>query len=249
MLRRGSAARLTFTPEGGTARVRALRRTGLVLLLVAGILLIGFFLALELVTSGEEQLFREGARTPGVVTEYNRSARGGGTMDVRFAIDETERVRTVRLNTSSPPYQVGQQVTVIYDRSDPERIRTDAEQNEPFGEVTLLILALVTGVMLLPAGLAVWLRWGGRYSEARDLGWRHGQASIRLKGGRRILDVRLDNGRTLCLRAFSLRVRGGRFNGAWYSGEAEVLVGGEGRVVLFGDGPFVTATQVIDPVR
>jgi hypothetical protein len=64
-----------------------------------------------------------------------------------------------------PPYGVGDRVTVIHDRDDPDRFRTEEFANDPFGTTLLLAGPLLGGLFLLYRGVAgfVGRRRGGKH--------------------------------------------------------------------------------------
>jgi uncharacterized protein DUF3592 len=200
-----------------------------------------FVVAVNLEQQAGDELVATGVRTPGTVTQVMASSKGGW-MEVRFAVGGVDRVRKINLNGLSPAYHPGDHVTVVHDPADPERLRTDVEENDPLWAVIILVVLLVPAVGLLPAGSVECFRWSRRYRDVRRNGWRRGHATIALRRNRRVLDVRFDDGVTLRLRENARRA-----TEIPDRGEVEVWVGGAGkaRAMLFRGKPFLSAARVV----
>jgi hypothetical protein len=227
-----------FTPEKGTAGVRAAKHKSGILLLIGLVLLAGFSVTVILVTNVDSGLLDRGVRAPGVVIAVNQSSKGGW-IDVRFGDDHAG---TITLTGGSPRYHVDDHVTMIYDPADPGRFRTDIEANDSNWVVALIVFTVLGGLSLGLVGFVEYSCWWRRYREVRKHGWRHGEATITKRGKRRVLDVRFDDGVTVRLMERALRA-----TGIPDRGDVELWVGGAGkrRATLFRGKPFLTAAKVV----
>jgi len=209
------------------------------LLLIGGVASAGFTLLVVLTAQSDAELLATGTRTSGMVTQVRATSKGGW-MDVRFAVGGVDRVRTIDLDGGSPAYHPGDHVTVIYDQADPDRIRTDVEAGTPIWKMVIFTALGVVILCCLPLGAIEYPRWLWRYRAVRKTGWRHGVATITMRGKRRVLDVRFDNGVTT-------RVLEGRLKDVPDRGDVELWVGGtaKAKALLFRSRPFLSAARTV----
>jgi hypothetical protein len=109
---------------------------------------------LVLLDKAADELLATGARTTGEVVSVQTFTRGGMTFEVRF---ESRTAKIVRDSKNS--YTVGGRVTVVYDRADPDRVRTLVEENKSQFLVNL-------GYVLLVAGSRGWAAGDGTWSSS-----------------------------------------------------------------------------------
>ncbi|GAA3048495.1 Protein of unknown function (DUF3592) [Actinokineospora globicatena] len=226
---------LTTTAAAGAVR-RALLRSVVVLVLGVALVVVGGLLdaAAEDQRSG---LLADGVRVPGVVVRVEEATRvTSASIDVRFAVDGQDRVRTLTLLVPDPPPRVDDRITLFYDPADPERVASAQAGTEPPAvlEVGYLVAASL-GVVLVVAGAVLSVRWLRRLRSVRSHGWRPGTATVESQLARIGLDARgevfVDTGR--------VRARTGR-----------VLLGGSGSsaVIAAADGRVVAGREVPGPV-
>ncbi|MGM1062387.1 DUF3592 domain-containing protein [Saccharothrix sp. Mg75] len=180
-------ARHSVPEEVATQAVRRLRRRGLVVLSSGAVLFTGFVVGATLLVGRADELLATGGTTPGVVVGTESGFRGAaGSVEVRFAVEGVERTRWMNLDDTSPVLDVGDPITVFYDRRDPERIAAPGVANDPLLPSYLTIGAFVVSVVLLPPGLIGWTRWSRRARALRRHGWRRGHVEVRDGRGHRI---------------------------------------------------------------
>ncbi|GAA2980776.1 DUF3592 domain-containing protein [Actinokineospora diospyrosa] len=218
---------------GAATATAAVRRALLrsVALFAAGVLL---FAAAGLTDSTIEErrakLLTEGVRVSGVVVAVvDRTRHTAGSIDVRFAVDGQDRVRTLTLLVPDPPIRVDDPITLAYDPADPERLASARAGTDPPLALSAAHLGTtMAAVGLTAAGVILIARWWRRLLATRRHGWRPGTATADAALVHVCLDVaphsevRIDTGRS--------RTHNGRvlLGGA---GGAVVLVGADGRVV------------------
>ncbi|MFI5592391.1 DUF3592 domain-containing protein [Amycolatopsis sp. NPDC051758] len=230
--------RIDFVVETGRLRRVARRATAFVLVWMA---LAGAGAAdLVLLDKAADELLATGARTTGEVVSVRPYTRGGMTLEVRF---ESRTAKIVR--DSKHSYVVGERVTVIYDRADPDRVRTLVEENKSQFLVNLGYVLLMAGS--LGTLFAVWaaVGWWGRARAVAATGWRNATVDIvrvSTRNGRSLrrpppeIDVRYREGTGIVLKAMS-STHGA--NALADFTDRLAWVGGWGRhmVVLFPNGP------------
>jgi hypothetical protein len=226
-----------ISSDVATAAVQRLRRRARWFSLAGLLLLIGFVLGAILIERKANELPAGGWKVDGVVTD-----KAPRVIDVRFMADDVERVVAVRLTGTSPDYQLGERVTVVYDPRAFGLYRTDDPPNSSFSTAVLMITGLIGGVFLLPSGLIAGWRWGRRLRSVREHGWRSGRALVRRRlRGRTVLAVRLPDGDVLTVvtvRPVTLPLPMGLT-------ASDVYVGGQGDAlsIMFLTGPFVVAAK------
>lgn len=246
-------------PESvATMAVRRLRRRGRVMFLIGLLLFAGFVVGANLLVNRADELLTTGEPTSGVVVGESSGIGGSaGSIDVRFTIAGVERTRSMNLDDSSPVLEVGERITVFYDRHDPERIAAPGVSNDPFLPNLLTVVAFVLSATLLPPGVIGLIRWSRRARSLRRHGWRRGQVET---NGNRVHHIRfprngsstgptvdnrstdsLDHAMTVVTtypvaHQIPLEFRTG-----------EVLVGGHGRclTLVFTRGPVLAAARAV----
>ncbi|WHT20253.1 DUF3592 domain-containing protein [Crossiella sp. CA-258035] len=165
-------------PEVATRAVRRLRVRGGLMLLSGLALVVGFITGATVLEDRAAGLEATGVRVPGVVVQVRQGFVRGvpDSIEVRFAVDGTERVRSMNLNDGSPVLNPGDEITVFYDRDDPERIGAPGVPNDPFWAFIPMVIAFVLGTPLSVAGAIGYGRWRRRARALRRSGWRPGRA-------------------------------------------------------------------------
>jgi hypothetical protein len=231
-------------PQIATRAVRQLLRRGLVLMAVGLFGLIAAIVPGLVLNARAAALHTGGGQTPGIVVETKPGFWAfDGWISLRYTVDGVERVGEIALSGPVSRYQVGDQVTVYYDPADPERIRTQDDDNNPTWASIVLSAFLLVGFVLLPVGLAATLRWRGRARVVREHGWRPGRARVvRTVAESTLLDITLDGDPETIKVRTSLPVRFPVPNDLV---ESDVLLGGTGSrlVVTFQTGPFLMAAK------
>ncbi|MBP2322866.1 hypothetical protein JOF56_003251 [Kibdelosporangium banguiense] len=221
-----------------TAAVRRLRRRARLFSLAGLALLVSFVLGAILIERMANELPAGGWRAEGVVTD-----KSSKVLDVRLTVDNVEGVVTVRLTGTSPDYQLGERVTVLYDPNGHGLYRTDDPPNSRFLTAVLMITALIGAVFLVPSGLIAGRRWGKRLRSVREHGWRSGRALVRRRmRGHTVLSVRMPDGDVLTV----VTVRPVTLPLPMDLTASDVYVGGQGNAlsIMFLTGPFVVAARL-----
>lgn len=122
-----------FVPDSvATLAVRRLRRRARVMFLIGFVLFTGFVVGANLLVDRFDELLATGEATLGVVVGGGSGLRGSaGYIDVRFSVAGVERTRSMNLDNSSPVLEVGDPITVFYDRDDPDRIAAQGRVQRP----------------------------------------------------------------------------------------------------------------------
>ncbi|VVJ21889.1 Uncharacterised protein [Amycolatopsis camponoti] len=163
--------RIDFTAETGRLRRVARRAAAFVLVWMA---LAGAGAGdLVLLDKVADELLATGARTTGEVVSVQTFTRGGMTFEVRF------ESRTAKIDRDSKnSYTVGERVTVIYDRDDPDRVRTLVEENKSQFLVNLGYVLLVAGSLGTLFAVLAAVGWRGRARAVAATGWRNATVDI-----------------------------------------------------------------------
>lgn len=135
----------------------------------AGIGGLFFVIALVLV-SLELQFERTARRSPGEVVALRRSNKGGQAPDVAFTAFDGRQIVHRSNVYSTPAYAIGEQVTILYDPSNPEEATIDTFT----GRWLMALIFGIIGVVDLSVGSTfLWLR----ARRKREIAWllRHGQ--------------------------------------------------------------------------
>ena len=156
-----------------TARLRRTARRAAALTLVWVAVLAGGLTSLVLTASAAEDLLVTGARVPGVVVAAVRPVKGAPWIVVRYGTRTAEIVWH-----SDRGYHVGDEVTVVYDPADPDRVRTPTRRTKTGsgpGSATPRCWSRSAGCRSRPewpsAGVAGSARW-------RRTGWRSAELAV-----------------------------------------------------------------------
>ncbi|MBM7775473.1 ribosomal protein S28E/S33 [Actinokineospora baliensis] len=179
---------------GAATATAAVRRALLrsVALFAAGVLLfVAACLTDAAIDDQRATLLTDGVRVPGVVVAVvDRTRHTSGSIDVRFAVDGQERVRTLTLLVPDPPIRAGDPITLTYDPADPERLATaQAGTDPPFALTAVELATTMAAVGLTAAGTILIARWSRRLIATRRHGWRPGTATADAPLVRVCLDV------------------------------------------------------------
>jgi hypothetical protein len=224
---------------------RVARRSRRRWLAAAGVCVFVFALAntrIDLLQDSANRLAATGVRVPGVVVHVDNPSKSTQQIDVRFAVGGTERVRKIGTTANAGAYRTGDQVTVIYDRADPEQIRTDREPNLPGLPMAAGYIPMLVSLGFLPFAALGLIRWWRRVHALRRSPWRSGWASAQREERSRLrLRVRFHGGGELTV-ITATPVPAEPFHFANRK-DLRVWIGGDGNAltVLLGDGPFVVA--------
>jgi hypothetical protein len=144
--------------------------------------LIGFVAVASEAEGHEQNLVDHGGQVTGVVSGYD--APPGAIHlddDDRLLVDYTAEgvsyTGHVQLDDNSATYNVGQTVTVYYDKSNPADMTIPGQDNQPAWSVALFALLLVLGLLLLFVGVQGARRARLRRSILSVAGWQAATSS------------------------------------------------------------------------
>jgi hypothetical protein len=133
------------------ASLKRYRRRGWYWLLAGGATLLVTVVFLGIQSSDAKELLRTGRHTQGLVQSYGL-LREGGEITVRYLANGELREGAIAVKER---YEPGERVEVIYDPSNPSRIRTPQDTNESRLARRVTIYGFVFGLAMLAAGLVV----------------------------------------------------------------------------------------------
>lgn len=151
-----------------------------------GVLLIGLSGFVLLDVTGQ-RLLDAGERVTGTVETVHNPRRGSSSITVNyFAAGTWRTARIYRDWDSDLTYTPGQNVTVIYDLADPERVRTSAERNDSQLVEWATFAVIIVACFGIPFSALSMTGWWARYRAVRATGWRKGTATVsrRARNGR-----------------------------------------------------------------
>jgi hypothetical protein len=138
----------------------ALRLTGVAVgsVLALGVAVVGLAALLLRTEWRADDLAANGARTSGVVTKVGltysgRERQPHGQLTVRYPSGGTTRTARVEVGTDITDFHRGDDVTVVYDRHDPDRIQV-AGADDPNRNGAWIAPAVIGGALLLLSGFA-----------------------------------------------------------------------------------------------
>lgn len=122
--------------------------------LIAGlVLLLTFFGGVVVLDDASSELARTGVRTTGVVVEVYPGGRFPGNAHIRYTAHGVTRTGMLVMDDNYSSYRVGDRVTVIHDRDDPDSFRTEEVANDPYWTLAVLAVPLLGGAYLLVRGV------------------------------------------------------------------------------------------------
>ncbi|MEO6088685.1 MAG: DUF3592 domain-containing protein [Umezawaea sp.] len=209
------------------------RRSTAVFAAWVGVLSIGVSGFVLLDMTGQ-RLLDTGKRVAGTVETVHNARRGSSSITVTYVVDGTRRTARIYCDWDSElTYTRGQNVTVVYDLADPERVRTLLERND-----SQLVLWATFSVIIVAAGLGIpfsalsMTGWWARYRAVRATGWRKGTAKVAQEGKALAkFVVSFGDGSALRLSAISYTLHGVPSAGEF--SDVPIWVGGAaGRMVI-----------------
>jgi hypothetical protein len=175
-----------------------------VFLLVGLVLFVAAVVVASNAEDRSERLAASGERVAGEVVDTSSGLGrfSEGWIVVRFDVGEVEQRKRINLNSDSPDYDVGDEVTVIYDPSNLSNLRTTHEENDSGWAVWVFVISFCFGIAGLGIGVAVLrrsTRWRWMASAAP---WREVAAEYReIPVGRSVQPVlRVSDGGTSVVR-------------------------------------------------
>ncbi|GAA3048498.1 Protein of unknown function (DUF3592) [Actinokineospora globicatena] len=103
--------------------------------------------------SESDSLTANAVETSAVVFEIREHSRGEDSMRVRYSADGVDREQSLRLDK---PYTIGEQVRVIYDRTDPDRVAVvGVEYESPFTVLMVVLLGGAAALVVVAVVLAI----------------------------------------------------------------------------------------------
>lgn len=164
--------------DAETARLRplALRSAGLLLVWLA--VLAGVVAGIVAMSASADHLLKTGERVTGEVLGVYKHSRSADKIYVAYPVVSGERRYAEIVWDSGRPYTEGQQITVIYDKADPARVRTPDETNDDQTWTWVLAIGLIAGLSGLVFSSIAAVNWWRRYRAVRATGWRIASVTV-----------------------------------------------------------------------
>jgi len=164
--------------DAETARLRplALRSLGLVVLWV--VVLAGVVAGAVAMGTAADHLLKTGVRVSGEVLGAYRHSKGEDTLHVAYRVGYGDLRFADITWDSDREYTKGQQITVIYDRADPGRVRTIDETNDDPVWMWGLAIGMIAGVSGLVFSLFAAVNWRRRHRAVSATGWRIASVTV-----------------------------------------------------------------------
>jgi hypothetical protein len=162
--------------EAARLRPLALRSMGFVLVSVA--VLVGVALGISVMSASADQLLKTGTRVPGEVLGAYKHSRGADTIQVSYTVGYDDRRFAEIVWDSDQQYAAGQQITVIVDRANPDRVRTLYDTNDDQTFSWVLLIGMIVGVTGLVLSISAAVNWWRRYRAVLATGWRVASVTV-----------------------------------------------------------------------
>ena len=164
--------------DAETARLRSLvlRSAGLVLVWVA--VLAGVVAGFAAMSASADHLLKTGARVTGEVLGVYKHSQSADKIYVTYPVGSGDRRYADIVWDSGRLYTEGQQITVIYDKADPARVRTLDETNDDQSWTWVLVIGTVAGLSGLVFSVIAVVNWRRRYRAVRATGWRIASVTV-----------------------------------------------------------------------
>ncbi|MEV6641450.1 DUF3592 domain-containing protein [Amycolatopsis sp. NPDC051371] len=193
--------------DAETARLRPLwlRSVGFVLVWMA--VLAGVVAGFAVMSASADRLLKTGARVTGEVLGVHKHSRGEDTIHVAYPVGYGDLRFADIVWDSGRPYTKGQQITVIYDKADPDRVRTPDETNDDQTWTWVLVAGTIAGVSGLVLSVIAAVNWRRRHRAVFGTGWRIASVTVvpdyPVRKGRHLPDIEVDyrDGTRITLRA------------------------------------------------
>ncbi len=161
-----------------TARLRPLVLRSVGLVLVWLVVLAGVVAGFVAMSASADHLLKTGARVTGEVLGVYKHSRSDDTIHVSYQVSYGDLRFADIVWDSGRPYTEGQQITVIYDRADPDRVRTLDETNDDQTWMWVLVIGIVAGVSGLVLSVIAVVNWRRRYRAVLATGWRIASVTV-----------------------------------------------------------------------
>ncbi|QYN16973.1 DUF3592 domain-containing protein [Amycolatopsis sp. DSM 110486] len=191
-------------------------------------------------------LLDHGTKVEGRVVAVYTPARGAPTVTVDYPVGDV-LAQAVINRDSDDDYVENERVQVYYDPADPQRVRTDDEENVTNAGMAFAVIPMLVALLVFPWLIAYTLGWARRRRCARKSGWEPVTAVVfDSSGGYQLLRLDFPDGRRLAARTVAaLR---GRYS-FLRNGPVEAWVSGEGRRFTLAPphhakGPYVIPLRV-----
>lgn len=161
-----------------TARLRplVLRSAGLGLVWLA--VLAGVVAGFTAMSASSDHLLKTGARVTGEVLGVYKHTRGDDTIYVAYQVSYGDYRSAEIVWDSGRQYTEGQQITVVYDKADPARVRTLYETNSDQTWTWVLVIGLIAGMSGLVLSVIATMNWARRRRAVLATGWRIASVTV-----------------------------------------------------------------------
>ncbi|WIY01969.1 DUF3592 domain-containing protein [Amycolatopsis mongoliensis] len=202
---RNGAGQVDLDVETARLRLLVLRSVGLVLVWMA--VLAGVVAGFVAMSASADHLLKTGTRVTGEVLGVYKHSRDDDTIYVAYPVDYGHYRYADIVWDSGRQYTEGQQITVIYDKADPDRVRTLDETNSDQTWVWAQVIGTIAGMSGLVLSVIAAMNWRRRSRAVRATGWRIASVTVEpdypIRRGRHLPDINVvyRDGTRITLRA------------------------------------------------
>ncbi|MDX3195407.1 DUF3592 domain-containing protein [Streptomyces sp. MN03-5084-2B] len=164
--------------DAETARLRplVLRATGLVCGWLA--VLAGVVAGVVALSASSDHLLETGARVTGEVLGAYKHSRSEDVIHVRYPVGDGDYRYADITWDSGRQYTRGERITVIYDKADPDRVRTPDEPNDDETWMLVLTVGGIAGVSGFVFSVIAAVGWRRRHRAVLATGWRIASVTV-----------------------------------------------------------------------
>ncbi|MEU4252933.1 DUF3592 domain-containing protein [Amycolatopsis sp. NPDC026612] len=179
-----------------TARLRqsVLRSVGFVLVWLA--VLAGVVAGFAAMSASADHLLQTGVRVTGKVLGVHKYSRGDDVIFVGYMAAYGDYRSAEIVWDSGRQYTEGQQITVVYDKADPRRVRTLDETNDDRTWTWVLVVGIAAGASGLVLSVIAAVNWQRRYRAVLATGWRTASVTVvpdyPVRQGRHMPDIEVE---------------------------------------------------------
>ncbi|MFJ1765358.1 DUF3592 domain-containing protein [Amycolatopsis sp. NPDC088138] len=129
-------------------------------------------------SASADHLLKTGVRVTGKVLGVYRHSRGEDTIHVAYPVGYGHFRYADIVWDSGRQYTEGQPITVVYDKADPDRVRTPDETNGDQTWTWVLVLGTIAAGSGLVLSVIAAVNWRRRYRAVSATGWRIASVTV-----------------------------------------------------------------------
>ncbi|MFG1642212.1 DUF3592 domain-containing protein [Amycolatopsis sp. NPDC049252] len=202
---RGGRGQVDLDVETARLRPLVLRSVGLAFVWLA--VLAGVVAGFVAMRASADHLLKTGTRVTGEVLGVYQHRRSSDTIYVAYPVGDGHLRYADIVWDSGRQYTKGQQITVVYDQADPDRVRTPDETNDDETWLWVLLIGMIAGASGLVFSVIAAVNWRRRHRAVSATGWRIASVTVvpdyPVRKGRHMPDIEVAyrDGTRITLRA------------------------------------------------